>query len=134
MTIHSTFKGQQSVPSALTIYASAVGAAAADMTSPKGAVSIKRTGTGLYTILLPRAYKGGLLGISMSVLTSATAANFALAVLTSTVETDGKITIALLSSASNSANAPIIADALTTDTYLFTIHVQDTAQKPAGRV
>lgn len=134
MTVHTHFEALDQLPRIATLHISGVGNTSSDMTSVKGCASIVHTGTGLYTVTLNRIYKGGLIGLHHATLTSATAANFDVVLTGSTVETDGKFTIACLSSASNSANAPIIADRLTTDTLLLTVFVQDTASKPSGRV
>lgn len=135
MTVHTHFEPLTDKPAVVVLTVSGVGGgAAANMTSVKGATSIVyASSTGLYTVTLPRAYSGGLLGIHFATQTSATAANFSHCVTANTVSTDGKFTVACLSSASNSANAPALADRLTTDTLIMTVLVQDTASKPAGR-
>lgn len=135
MTISSTFEGTNQLPGVVRLHLSGVGATSSDMTSVKGCTSIVHTATGLYTVTLKKPYKGGLVGFSAAVVTSATAANFDV-VLTdiSTVATTGVFKIACLSISSGNAVAGTIADMLTTDTLLMTVDVQDTAAKPAGRV
>lgn len=133
MTINSMFPvTETNVPRKVVLEVSGIGAGAADLTSVKGATLIDQTATGLYTITLKRKYDGlvNLVGMVMS----ATPANWHVQLKSHTVDTDGKILIAILSAADNAATAPTVTDLTTSQKLLLTITVQDSAQVPSSGV
>jgi hypothetical protein len=131
MTINTFFdEAVSNVSSLVKLYVSGVGAAAADLTSVKGATLIDQTATGLYTVTLPRKF-AGLLNMSWSV-KSSTAANWSVQIISETVATDGKVNIAVLSAADNAATAPTKANLSTGETLFLEFTLKDSATKPAG--
>ena len=131
MTIKSSYETSTNVPGELTLRVSGVGAGAADCTSVKGATTIDQTATGLYTVTLPRAY-AVLVNVTGMVMSS-TVANWTVQLRSSTVATDGKFLIAVLSAADNAATAPTAKDLTTAETLMLNVVLQDTAAKPAAR-
>ena len=131
MTIKSSYETSTNVPGELTLRVSGVGAGAADCTSVKGATTIDQTATGLYTVTLPRAY-AVLVNVTGMVMSS-TVANWTVQLRSSTVATDGKFLIAVLSAADNAATAPTATDLTTAETLMLNVVLQDTAAKPAAR-
>lgn len=131
MTIKSSYETSTNVPGELTLRVSGVGAGAADCTSVKGATLIDQTATGLYTVTLPRAY-AVLVNVTGMVMSS-TVANWTVRLRSSTVATDGKFLIAVLSAADNAATAPTATDLTTAETLMLNVVLQDTAAKPAAR-
>lgn len=133
MTINTHFSEvQTNVPSKVVLEVSGIGAGAANLTSVKGATSIARTATGLYTVTLPRKYDGlvNVVGMVMS----STAANWHVQLRSHTVGTDGKFLLAILSAADNALNAPTVTDLTTSEKLLLTVTVQDSDQKPSSGV
>ena len=131
MTIKSSYETSTNVPGELTLRVSGVGAGAADCASVKGATTIDQTATGLYTVTLPRAY-AVLVNVTGMVMSS-TVANWTVQLRSSTVATDGKFLIAVLSAADNAATAPTATDLTTAETLMLNVVLQDTAAKPAAR-
>lgn len=133
MTINTMFSEvKTNVPSKIVLEISGIGAAAADLTSVKGATLIDQTATGLYTVTLPRKYDG-LVGFTGTVLSS-TAANWSVQIRSHTISSDGKFLIAVLKAADNAANAPTVTNLTTSDTLLLTVTVQDSDVKPSAGV
>lgn len=133
MTINTQFTEiKTNVPSKVVLEISGIGAAAAALTSVKGATLIGQTATGLYTVTLPRKYDGLLNVVGMVM--SATPANWHVQLKSHTVATDGKFLIAILSAADNALNAPTVTNLTTSETLLLTVTLQDTAANPSSGV
>ena len=134
MAIKPHHEGKNNLPDVVKIFGRGVGAAAANLTGVQGVVSVVHTGTGLYTVNLPRKY-AGLLNLQWQVI-STTAANWLVTVISENVvgasATAGSIAISVLSSAAGSAAAPAAANLSTAQTLLLEITVADTDTKPSG--
>ena len=133
MTISSHFmEVKTNVPNKVVLEVSGVGAATNALTSVKGATLIDQTATGLYTVTLPRKY-AALLNVAGMVMSS-TAANWHVQLRSHTVATDGKLLLAILSSADNAATAPTVTDLTTSEKLLLTITLQDSDVNPGAGV
>ena len=133
MTISSHFmEVKTNVPNKVVLEVSGVGAATDALTSVKGATLIDQTATGLYTVTLPRKYQA-LINVAGMVMSS-TAANWHVQLRSHTVATDGKLLLAILSSADNAATAPTVTDLTTSEKLLLTITLQDSDVNPGAGV
>ncbi len=132
MTINTQFESKTNVPGRVVLEVSGVGAAAADLTSVKGATLIDQTATGLYTVTLPRKYDG-LLNVTGMVMSS-TVGNWHVQLRSHTVSSDGKFLIAILFAADNAATAPTATNLSTSEKLLLTVTVQDTSANPSSGV
>ncbi len=130
MTVKTHFETKSNVPSTVRLHISGVGAATSNLTSQKGA-TIARTDVGLHTVTLPRKY-AGIVGISFSIKSTGTVANWQAMLLVDSVASAGTFTIAILGCAVDHTNAPKAIDLSTAEKLYIEVTLEDTAVKPAN--